>query len=109
MLPLTKQERQVILFLMVVVLAGTAIDYAKKQSVQLRGIFCFDPAYGKININTADAAVMKELPGIGDTFAQRIIDYRLRKGSFADIEEVRKVPGMNGSRYERIKATIVVE
>jgi competence ComEA-like helix-hairpin-helix protein len=109
MLPFTKQERGVILFLMAVILSGTGINYVKKQSDPLRAVFCFNDSYGKININTADKEILKEIPGIGDTLAQRIIDFRGGNGKFEEIEGLRKVKGLNGARYERIKDTITAE
>lgn len=109
MLPLTKQERRVVMFLMIVILSGTGIDYARKQCVPVRTAFCLDPSYGKININAADKEAMKDIPGIGDILAQRIIEYRGVNGPFADIEAVRKVKGLAGSRYDLIKTLICVE
>jgi competence ComEA-like helix-hairpin-helix protein len=109
MIPLTKQERQMAVFLMSVVLAGIGISYVKKQSVPLRAVFCFDQSYGKININDADKEMMKEIPGVGDTIAQRIIDYRGSNGRFGDIEALRNVKGLNGSRFDRIKEAVCVQ
>jgi competence ComEA-like helix-hairpin-helix protein len=109
MLPITKQERRVVLFIMVVFLAGTAINYLGKQSVRIRAVFRFDPSYGKIDINCADKEMLKDIPGIGDTLAQRIIDFRAENGRYTQIEELRKVKGLNGSRYDRIKGTIYIE
>jgi competence ComEA-like helix-hairpin-helix protein len=109
MLPLTKQERRVILFLMVVVLSGTGINYVRKQSVFLRTIFCINASCGKVNINTADKEMLKEIPGIGDTLAQRIIDFRAENGRFEGIDGLRKVKGLNGARYDRIKEAITAE
>lgn len=108
-MPLTKQERGVIVFLVIVVLSGTAIDYARKQCMPVRAVFCLDPAYGKININAADKETMQEIPGVGDTIARRIIEYRQINGPFEDIEVLRKVKGLGGSRYDRLKEAICVE
>ena len=109
MLPLTRQERQMAVFLMSVVLAGVGISYMKKQSMLLRAVFCFDQAYGKVNINVADKEMMKDIPGVGDTIAQRIIDYRGTNGQFCDIESLRNVKGLNGSRFDKIKEAVCVE
>jgi competence ComEA-like helix-hairpin-helix protein len=109
MLPLTKQERRAALFIMVVFLVGTAINYLGKQCAPLRAVFKFDPSYGKININTADKEMLKEIPGIGDTIAQRIINFRAENGRFTEIDMLRRVKGLNGARYERIKDAVFVE
>jgi competence ComEA-like helix-hairpin-helix protein len=109
MVYLTKQERRVALFLVIVVLLGTGIDFARKRYASFRPVVCLDPSYGKVNVNVADKETMKEIPGIGDTMAQRIIEYRAVNGPFDDIETLRRVKGLAGSRFDRIKDIVCVE
>ena len=61
---------------------------------------------GKININTADFYTLMTLPGIGETYAQRIIDYRNANGPFQDISDIKNVDGIGEKRYESIKNLI---
>lgn len=61
---------------------------------------------GKININTADIYTLMSLPGIGETYAQRIIDYRTANGPFEDISDIKNVEGIGEKRYETIKNLI---
>ena len=61
---------------------------------------------GKININTADIFALMTLPGIGETYAQRIIDYRTANGPFQDISDIKNVEGIGEKRYEGIKDLI---
>lgn len=61
---------------------------------------------GKININTADLYTLMSLPGIGETYAQRIIDYRNANGPFKDIKELMNVTGIGEKRYNAIKDLI---
>jgi comEA protein len=63
----------------------------------------------KININTADADTLTQLPGIGDVIAQRIIDYRTANGDFKDISDIMDVSGIGPSVYNDIKDIIVLE
>jgi competence protein ComEA len=69
------------------------------------------PATGsnKININTADAATLETLPGIGPALAQRIIDYRQANGPFARIEDVKNVSGIGDGILSKIQDLIVTE
>ncbi len=60
-------------------------------------------AGGVVNINTADAAELETLPGIGPSLAQSIIDYRTEHGAFASIDAIMDVPGIGDGRCEAIK------
>jgi len=63
---------------------------------------------GKININLASQSELTDLPGIGSVIAARIVDYRRQHGSFARIEDIRKVSGIGAKRYEAIEDKITV-
>lgn len=65
-------------------------------------------AGGKININTASAAELESLPGIGPTLAQRIVDYRSTHGPFKTPEDLMNVSGIGTGRYEQIKDLITI-
>ena len=64
---------------------------------------------GKINLNTASAEELDKLPGIGPTTAQLIIDYRTKNGAFKTIEEIKEVPRIGDSLFQKIKDSITVE
>ena len=61
-----------------------------------------------INVNTASAAELEALPGIGPAYAQRIIAYRETHGPFTDPAQLMEVKGIGKLRYERIKGEITV-
>lgn len=63
---------------------------------------------GKININTASAAELDTLPGIGEATARDIISYREKNGSFKDIKDIMKIPRIKDSRFNAIKDLITV-
>jgi competence protein ComEA len=62
----------------------------------------------KIDINRAEAWLLEALPGVGETKAQAIIDYRKQYGFFRDINELLKVPGFGESIFNTIKDLITV-
>jgi competence protein ComEA len=45
---------------------------------------------GKVNVNTATAAQLEQLPGIGEVSAQRIIAYRQANGRISSLEQLRQ-------------------
>ena len=67
------------------------------------------PRPGKININTASAEELIDLPGIGEVLAGRIIAYREKHGPFKKISDIDKVSGIGPAKYEAIKDLITVE
>ncbi|MBP5643438.1 MAG: helix-hairpin-helix domain-containing protein [Bacteroidales bacterium] len=56
-----------------------------------------------IDLNAADTTLLKELPGIGSSFAKRIVEYRTKLGGFCESGQLLEVYGMDSSRYEGIK------
>lgn len=63
---------------------------------------------GLLNLNTATAAELETLPGIGAVLAQRIVDYRAEHGPFAAVEDIMKVSGIGDKKYEAIESLITV-
>ena len=55
-----------------------------------------------IDINSASKTELMTLPGIGDTLAQRILDYKTENGPFPSPEELLSVPGIGSSKLEAI-------
>ncbi|MBA1335267.1 MAG: hypothetical protein HPY66_0889 [Firmicutes bacterium] len=65
-------------------------------------------ADGKVNINSAGAAELETLPGIGKVIAQRVIEFREKQGLFKAPEDIMKVSGIGPKIYEGIKDKIKV-
>ena len=62
----------------------------------------------KINLNRAEVWLLKALPGIGETRAQAIVDYRLWSGRFHNINELTRVEGIGAATFDQIKHLITV-
>jgi competence protein ComEA len=57
---------------------------------------------GVVNLNTATAAQLDELPGVGEKAAGRIVAYR-QKTPFKRVEELVKVKGFGKKKFEKLK------
>lgn len=64
---------------------------------------------GKVNINSADKATLMTLPGVGESKADKIIDYRQTNGGFGSIEDIMLVAGIKEGMYNKIKDLICVD
>lgn len=63
----------------------------------------------KTNINISSKEELIKLNGIGDSTAEAIIDYRNKNGKFLKIEDLKNVPGIGDSKFEKIKNYICVK
>ena len=55
-----------------------------------------------IDLNTADTTLLKRVPGIGSSFARRIVKYRDLLGGYYVVEQLQEVYGMDRERYNAI-------
>ncbi|MDD2494968.1 MAG: helix-hairpin-helix domain-containing protein [Tissierellia bacterium] len=62
----------------------------------------------KININNASKEMLMTLEGIGEVYADRIIEYR-EKTKFKSIEEIKKIKGIGDKTFENIKDKITIK
>lgn len=65
------------------------------------------PAAGRVNLNTASAADLDALPGVGPVLAQRIVDYR-RQGPFTSVDQLDDVPGIGPARAAELAELVTV-
>lgn len=61
-----------------------------------------------VNINTANAAELQALSGVGPSMAQSIIDERTQNGPFTSIEDLMRVSGIGEKKFAKIKDCICI-
>ena len=61
-----------------------------------------------VNLNSATAAQLSVLPGIGLKTAELIVQFRQKNGPFKKIEEIMNVRGIGEKSFLRIKDRITV-
>jgi competence protein ComEA len=91
------------LVLMVAVQAAPAAAQSKARASAAK-----PAATGPININTASAAELEGLPGVGPKMAARIIEYRQKNGPFKKIEDVMNVRGLGEKNFLKVKGQLTV-
>lgn len=60
------------------------------------------PAGTIVELNQADTLTLKKIPGIGSTFARRIVGYRELLGGFYTVEQLAEVYGIDEERYNSL-------
>jgi competence protein ComEA len=63
----------------------------------------------RVNLNTASAAELDALPGIGPALARRILEYRAQHGPFTAVEQLRDARLLPRTTYERVRDYLTVE
>jgi competence protein ComEA len=61
-----------------------------------------------VNVNTASATELEELPGVGEVIAQAIVDYRIENGPFTAIDQLVDVSGIGDATLENIRDLVTV-
>ncbi len=126
---LTKEEKGILLFVLLSFLAGTLIQNFTKKRRGVRNLPNTQTTYSRresepsirfhrgpkksnqfpININTATADELVLLPGIGPKTAEKIILLRKKKGGFKSLEELLEVKGIGPKKLEKIRDKVVLK
>ena len=61
-----------------------------------------------INLNTATAAELQRLPGIGPTLAKRIVEFREKRHGFKRVEELLAIPGISEKKWQAIRDKVEI-
>ena len=60
-------------------------------------------AGGEVDINTADKETLMTLSGVGESFAQKIINYREHNGGFKTVQELTNIRGIGQALVDKNK------
>ena len=85
--------------------AAAAVGGAESSAATIPGA---GSSSGLVNINTASAAELQTLSGIGPSMAQSIIDERTKNGAFASVDDLMRVSGIGEKKLAKIKDCICV-
>ena len=62
-----------------------------------------------VELNSADTTILKKVPGIGSTFARRIVKYRELLGGYVSVQQLTEVYGIDNERYEELKPWFIAD
>jgi len=88
---------RIFLTILILTLAAVPIVLAKKK-----------PPAHPININTATAADLQQVPGIGPSTAQKIIDTRKSYGAFKSVDDLLAIKGIGPKKLEKMRKYLTV-
>ncbi len=87
-----------------VLVCGSQLAQAQKAAPPAAQAARVEP----VNLNTASAAQLETLPGIGPKTAGLIIEYRQKNGGFKKVEDVMNVRGVGEKSFLKLKSLITV-
>lgn len=63
----------------------------------------------RININTANMGKLMQLPGIGPSYAKKILEYRKKHNGFKRIDDIKRIKGIGEKKFETMKNHITIK
>jgi competence ComEA-like helix-hairpin-helix protein len=66
------------------------------------------PPATPLDLNTATAEQLEQLPGIGPTAAQAIINFRVKSGRFQRVEDLLAIRGISQRKLDELRPYITV-
>ena len=105
------RARIVVSVLVVFALAGGAYYSSRASEAVPRVVYStsLDEAVAEaqapllVDVNSAPAEDLEELPEVGPSTAQSIVEYRSNNGSFGSLDELEKVPGIGPKTLQKLK------
>ena len=83
---------------------GEVNDYALEQTEATQRL-----GAERVNINTATVEEIKQIDGVGEVLAGRIVEYREQNGRFINMDELLNVEGIGDKTLEDIRENICTE
>ena len=88
--------------------SNSAAGTPKKSAESTKAGKFTQPGKESLNINTANAELLQNLPGVGPAMADRIVSHRKENGPFSDPEQLMDVSGIGEKKFARMKPFVRV-
>jgi len=66
------------------------------------------PLHFQIDLNTADAATLQLLPGIGPATARKILNDRRQRGPFRSVDALQRIPGIGAKTVKALRPWVTL-
>ncbi len=99
---MSKREIFVLVILIAVLIALNIVNYAKKENLKKNYTVLVEEIKVQISINDVDAGELEDLPGIGPSLANRIVEYRNTYAKFKNLENLKNVKGIGNKLFQKI-------
>ena len=86
-----------VILLLLCLLVAAAIAQAKKT-----------PPTTPLDLNTATAAQLEQLPGLGPAAAQAIVNFRMKSGRFQQVEDLLAIRGISQRKLDQLRPYVTV-
>jgi competence protein ComEA len=87
---------------------GEATPAPSRRANRKHAVRALAASAAAIDINAADESELAAIPGIGQTLATRIVEYRKINGPFASLDELADVAGMTQRRIDAMAAYVSI-
>jgi competence protein ComEA len=67
-----------------------------------------EPATLRVDLNDADEAALRQLPGVGEALARRILKRREQLGAFSNVDDLRGITGIGPATLDRLRPLVQV-
>jgi competence ComEA-like helix-hairpin-helix protein len=84
----------------VLLLAGGGVEGQKQKK---------HPPASPVELNSATAEQLEQLPGIGPSTAQAIVEFREKSGPFQRPEDLLAIHGMSKAKFEKLRPYVTVK
>jgi competence protein ComEA len=101
-------KKKLLPFVLVASLLGVSVGAYAQPASTGNGANVQKVVNGKLNVNTATAQQLIQLPYVGTDLAKRIVQYREKHGAFKSIQAMSAVKGIGPHRVKRIEKLAVV-
>ena len=95
-------------FVVLFVLLAASAQLVEARQTKSGGAKAAAAVTSPVNINTATAAQLQGLPGIGARTAQTIVDHRQKNGPFKKVEELMNIKGIGEKSFLKLKPMVTV-